>query len=59
MRYQAAMLFNMKYNDQAVTKKCKPYKVDKQYINPMRLMFRAGLIDRYLIFSLILRDVLF
>ncbi len=42
MRYQAAMLFNVKYNDQAVTKKCKPYKVDKQYINPMRLMFRAG-----------------
>ena len=28
MRYQAAMLFNVKYNDQAVTKKCKPYKVD-------------------------------
>ena len=42
MRYQAAMLFNVKYNDRAVTKKCKPYKVDKQYINPMRLMFRAG-----------------
>jgi len=42
MRYQVAMLFGVKYNDQAVTKKCKPYKVDKQYINPMRLTFRAG-----------------
>ena len=41
MRYQVAMLFNVKYNDRAVTKKCKPYKVDKQYINPMRLTFRA------------------
>ena len=27
----------MTKSDQAVTKKCKPYKVDKQYINPMRL----------------------
>ena len=32
----------MTKSDQAVTKKCKPYKVDKQYINPMRLTFRAG-----------------
>ncbi len=31
----------MTNSDQAVTKKCKPYKVDKQYINPMRLMFQA------------------